>query len=91
MKGVLIALKVDFPKTHDLADLLSLAQEAGLAIPEEIREAAQLSSYAVEARYPGLTEPVTRQEYQEAISIAKAVIRWAEEIIAESLPSQSGC
>lgn len=81
MKGLLIALRVRFPYTHDLAELLSLIAQAGQTIPEEIREAAKLSDYAVEARYPGLAEPVTHEEYLEAISIAEAVINWIERII----------
>ena len=57
---------------------------SGQTIPEQIREAAQLPDYAVEARYPGLAEPVTHEEYEEAVSIAEAVIRWAEEVIGTS-------
>ena len=81
MKGLLIALKIRFPYTHDLAELLSLIAQTGQAIPEQIREAAKLSDYAVEARYPGLAEPVTHEEYLEAINIAEAVVIWAEKII----------
>lgn len=42
------------------------------------------SGYAVEARYPGLAEPVTQEEYEEAVSIAEAVMGWAEEVISTS-------
>jgi len=38
-----------------------------------------LTGYAVEARYPGLAEPVSREEYQEAVALAEKVVRWAEE------------
>jgi len=84
MKGMLVALRVRFPYTHDLAVLLSLLEQAEQTVPEQIRGAAQLSDYAVEARYPGLAEPVTREEYEEAVSIAEAVMRWAEEVIDTS-------
>lgn len=90
MKGMLVALRVRFPYTHDLADLLSLIEQAEQTIPEQIREAARLSDYAVEARYPGLAEPVTREEYEEAVSIAEAVMRWAEEVIGTSPGLSSG-
>jgi len=81
MKGVLIALRVRFPYTHDLAELLSLIEQTGQIIPDQIREAAKLSDYAVEARYPGLAEPVSREEYKEAVTVAELVISWAEGVI----------
>ena len=37
-----------------------------------------LSSFAWEARYPRLDEPVTVEEYQEAVRPAEAVVAWAE-------------
>jgi hypothetical protein len=35
----------------------------------------------VETRYPSLDEPVTHEEYERALAIAEAVVRWAEEAI----------
>jgi HEPN domain-containing protein len=43
--------------------------------------AAALSDYAVESRYPGLAEPVTQEEYEEATTLAEEVVRWAQGII----------
>jgi predicted nucleotidyltransferase len=40
-----------------------------------------LSDYAVETRYPGLAEPVTLQEYEEAVAIAEEVVEWAQSVI----------
>lgn len=81
IKAVLIHLNVRFPYVHDLAQLLALIEGAGQSVSEPIRQAARLSEYAVETRYPGLSEPVTRQEYEEAISLAREVVRWAQEVI----------
>ena len=36
-----------------------------------------LTSFARESRYPGLGEPVTQDEYDEAIRHAAAVVAWA--------------
>jgi len=82
IKGVLLALNVRFPYIHDVAELLTLVEQAGYPIPEEVRESAILSDYAVEARYPGLAEPVTREEYEEAVSLATEVMQWAERVVA---------
>jgi len=44
-------------------------------------EATILTSFAWEARYPGLSEPVSDEEYREAIRHAQAVMTWAEKEI----------
>jgi hypothetical protein len=56
-------------------------QQDGVNLPPEVRQATALSDYAVEARYPGLAEPVTRQEYLEAILMAEAVVKWAARLL----------
>jgi HEPN domain-containing protein len=81
IKAVLIHLGVRFPYIHDLAQLLSLVEQAGQSVSESIRRAASLSDYAVETRYPGLAEPVTLQEYEEAVAIAEEVVEWAQSVI----------
>lgn len=81
VKALLIHLGVRFPYIHDLGQLLALVEQAGHPVPEQVREAVSLSDYAVEARYPGLSEPVTRQEYEEAVAIAAEVVHWARNAI----------
>lgn len=83
IKAVLIHLDVRFPYVHDLAQLLALVEQTGQSVPESVRRAASLSDYAVETRYPGLSEPVIGQEYDEAVAIAEEVVRWAQEIIEQ--------
>ncbi len=81
VKAVLLHLGVRFPYTHDLAQLLTLVKRSGLEMPEGVMRAAALSDYAVESRYPGLAEPVTQEEYEEAITLAEEVVGWAQGII----------
>ena len=78
---MLTVFRIRFPYTYSLSELLTLVEQANQAITEHVRESARLSDYAVEARYPGLVEPLAREEYEEAVSIAETVIRWAEEMI----------
>ena len=40
-----------------------------------------MSDYAVEARYPGPMEPITEDEYKEAIEMAEDVVSWVEDLI----------
>lgn len=81
IKAVLIQLNVKFPYTHDIARLLLLVEQAGEDIPSVIKEAVILSDYAVQTRYPGFSEPVVSEEYENALIIADAVISWAQYII----------
>jgi HEPN domain-containing protein len=40
-----------------------------------------LTQYAFETRYPGAFEPVTEEDYQEAVQVAEVVVEWAESVI----------
>ena len=79
IKAVMIKRDIDFPYIHDLARLLLILEARGEHVPHTIRQAAKLTQYAIHTRYPGLEEPVSQAEYQEAIAIAEAVVRWVEE------------
>lgn len=81
-KAVLTRREIDFPKTHDIRELLTLLSTSGEVVPEAIWEAINLADYAVETRYPGPAEPVTRKEYREAVAIAGKVVKWAEKLIS---------
>jgi len=81
LKALLLFYGIPFRFVHDIAELLSLLERNGVALPEEISEAVILSDYAVEARYPGPMEPVTEEEYREAIALAGAVVGWVERLV----------
>ena len=82
IKAVLIAKGVDVPFTHDLDHLLGLVP--GLAPPPSVREAAELTAFAVAARYPGADPPVTADERDRAARQAEAVVTWAAGIVEEA-------
>jgi HEPN domain-containing protein len=72
IKAFLVYQSVDFPKTHDLVILLRLAaQAAPLAI--RLEDLQPLNRYAIEARYPGDWEPISRAEAEKALAIAERV------------------
>ena len=80
LKAILVFRAIPFSKTHNIRTLMDLLPE-GLNFPEEAKGAAILTDYAVLTRYPGDVEPVTEEEYLEAIRIAEAVVEWAEKIV----------
>ncbi len=67
-----------FRYTHDLKELVTDLKRAGLVVPPEVDEAVVLTSFAWESRYPGLSEAVSEEEYQDAVRHAEAVVAWAE-------------
>jgi HEPN domain-containing protein len=77
LKAVLIANKIPSTKTHNIGTLIGMLP-AHVELSEELKEAAELTTYAVMARYPGDLEPVTEDEYLEAIGLAKKVLNWAK-------------
>ena len=81
LKAILINLNQYFPNTHSIGILLKLIEEAGVEIPKNINQAKLLTSYAVDARYPGDYEPVSKEEYKEALKIAEDVFKWLDNII----------
>lgn len=81
LKAVLVHRRVGFPKTHDINVLLGLLRDSGVEVSDELRQADSLTEFAVGGRYPGLTEPVPRTEYEQAIELAQRVLCWAEFII----------
>ena len=80
VKALMIKRGIDFPYVHDLAQLLSLLKKSGEEIPDAVGLAVKLTRFATVTRYP-MNQAVTEQHYTEAIAIAEAVLRWAEDRI----------
>lgn len=84
LKALLVLHRIDFPRTYVLETLLDLLKKADLVVPLLVDEAVELTQYAVQARYPGAWEPVTRTEVAFAIRVATWVLDWAESQIVSS-------
>ena len=83
IKAVLVADSILFPNTHNLDVLLGLLP-SGVSVPPDDAYISRLTEYAVAARYPGMDEPVTDDEYHEAVRLAESVVKWAEDILKQS-------
>jgi HEPN domain-containing protein len=64
LKALLLFKGIHFPKTHAIEVLLDLLKAQNVNIPTSVDEAFVLSEYAVQTRYPGEWEPVTKAEAQ---------------------------
>ncbi|MGH7265116.1 MAG: HEPN domain-containing protein [Candidatus Rokuibacteriota bacterium] len=87
VKSVLVLFAVDFPRTHQIVELLLLLRQAGHEAPPDVWRAHGLSEYAVVSRYPVSEEPVDpvrpvgEEEYRRAVELAESVVRWAEGVV----------
>jgi HEPN domain-containing protein len=73
LKTFLTWHQVEFPKTHDIKRLLKLVSECDPRLAQELSDAADLTAYAVEYRYPGEYPPVTTDEAASAVTMADRV------------------
>jgi len=80
LKAALVAKGIDFPRTHDIDELVALLpKNAVLDIPVEQRR--RLTSYAIIARYPGDFEPISMAEAREALRVARRVKKAIRKIL----------
>ncbi len=78
---ILLYNEIEFRFVHDLQELITTLKRKGVDVPENIADAAGLTEYAVQARYPRGDASVTEQEDREAVDTAQRVVSWAEKII----------
>ncbi len=78
LKALLLYRGISFPKTHAIEVLLDLLKAQGTSAPKGIDDAFELSEYAVQTRYPGEWEPVTKAEARKSIERAALVLAWVE-------------
>jgi len=80
LKAVFVLLDVEFPFTHDLDRLRDLLPE-GWRVKTEFPDLAELTIWAVEARYPGDLLDVVEGDARHALQTAEAVYQAIEQDI----------
>ena len=73
LKALLVARQVEFPKTHDIERLVELVAIGDGALAETLADAAELTPFGVEYRYPGEYAPVTAEAANACVSLARKV------------------
>ncbi len=81
LKAVCLANDLEFPKTHSIVRLIDILETAKIKLPNYVRESDMLTQFAVETRYPGVNEKITKEEYKDAITISARVVFWAEKVL----------
>jgi HEPN domain-containing protein len=72
LKALLVLHSAPFPKIHDLLELLPLVPKT-VALGLEPADLATVNRYAIEGRYPGDWEPITREDAETAVGVAQKV------------------
>ena len=69
-----------FERTHDLSYLIELCENLGFEFDYIKDKAEIITSYAVDARYPG-ADKITLKEAQEAFDIAEIIYKFVKNLI----------
>ena len=72
LKAYLVCHGVDFPYTHNISTLLELCSDYA-DWPLSLRDAEELTDYAITTRYPGEAAEVTDAEAHRAVELARQV------------------
>ena len=74
LKSLLSYNEIIFPKTHDIEDLVEIANENKINLPEYIGELEELTPYAVDFRYNIYDgETVNSNDYYKKV---KTLLNW---------------
>jgi HEPN domain-containing protein len=73
LKALLTRHGIQPPRTHNIGELLALAEATTPGIQAELRVAETLTLYGVEVRYPGERPDLGRDQGAEAIRLADHV------------------
>lgn len=74
LKALLVRYQITFGKTHNVKELLQLAEPVAPGISRQLATAMTLTRYAVDARYPSPDPPVPRDEAARDVAIARQVM-----------------
>lgn len=88
LKALLIYYGVNFPKTHDLAELFRLVKKhTTIKIPQEIKKASRLTTYAVITRYPSWNR-IEEEKYLEALELGESLYYWVVDEVKSACEQQ---
>ncbi len=82
LKAYLAYRGTEFPRIHDIGELIALA--AGLRVPLPVEEQRRLTAYGTVTRYPGDYETVSLAEAKRAVAMARRVRR----AVRQNLPPE---
>ena len=85
LKGFLVWHQLEFPKTHDIDELLRLIAVKDKSLLETLHGVSVLTNYGVDTRYPADLPELTLNEAFQAVELAKQT----RDAVLNSLPNFS--
>lgn len=79
LKAALAFRGVRYPFTHDIDRLVELAQADGLVLSASLREAGQLTPWALAHRYESAPSPGA--ERKDMLALASEAVSWARRLM----------
>jgi len=79
LKALFVSRSIPFPKTHDLSALCVIAENNGILLPVSQDVLLELSTYAVETRYPGDTPTI--EMAMDAFKYAELIQKFIRRIL----------
>ncbi len=73
LKAFLVRHQLEFPKTHNIGELLDLVGKVAPALATTLRSATALNPYGVEVRYPADLPAMTQEDAAQAVQLASQV------------------
>ena len=73
LKAFLTMHQIEFPKTHDIGELLDLVASVDAEFAASLSEAGILTPYGVEIRYPGDAPELMHHQAKQAVELAGKV------------------
>lgn len=83
LKALLVHLNIDFPKSHDISELIDLLPAASKP-PLSLDEQDGLSEYAVDSRYPDDLDRIGASQASSALATARRVRDWARTLLPKT-------
>lgn len=85
LKALLVRHRVSFGKTHNIAELLALAEPTSPGIADALRDARALTPYAVDARYPAEAATVDKAEAARSLGLGARVLAHVKALLSPYL------
>ena len=84
LKGLLIFFGIEPEFTHNIGLLLNELAKI-IVIPKNVENAINVTKYAIQTRYPGQYDEITKDEYEKSVETAKDCLDWVEKTIKDKI------
>jgi HEPN domain-containing protein len=81
LKAVLAYHKIEFPFTHQIADLIECLADHGISFPKMFLEIRFLSPFAVEYRYDFLNEEEHMFDIDATVGMLRELLTWVKDLV----------